>query len=179
MQYAEGKIGRIFVLRLEEGERLNDTLEAFARNHAIPRALAFYLGGAADGSRVVVGPDEERHDGIIPLIHTLVGSQEVLAVGTLFPTKLASRCSTCMRRQGGKAGQRWAAPGPEWMSGWWAKSSCWKSWGPGQNARKMDQPGSSCSRCHKKPVRVGSRRSRQAGEMLAGARSGAHNPRLR
>ncbi len=85
MQYAEGQIGRIFVLRLEEGERLNETLEAFARQKGLARGLAFYLGGAADGSAVVVGPDEERHDGLIPLIHTLVGAQEVLAVGTLFP----------------------------------------------------------------------------------------------
>lgn len=84
MQYAEGKIGRIFVLRLEDGERLNDTLEAFARDRGIARALAFYLGGSASGSRMVVGPDEERHDAIIPLLHTLMGAQEVLALGTLF-----------------------------------------------------------------------------------------------
>ena len=31
MQYTEGRMGRVFVLRLEDGERLNDTLETFAR----------------------------------------------------------------------------------------------------------------------------------------------------
>jgi predicted DNA-binding protein with PD1-like motif len=85
MQYTEGKIGRVFVLRLEEGERLNDTLEAFARDHGIGHALAFYLGGSAPGSKVVVGPDAEQTEAVVPLIHMLQGSQEVLALGTLIP----------------------------------------------------------------------------------------------
>ncbi len=83
MQYTEGGMGRVFVLRLEDGERLNDTLEAFAREHHLQHALAFYLGGSASGSLVVVGPDAERTDAVVPLIHMLQGSQEVLAVGTL------------------------------------------------------------------------------------------------
>ncbi|MHB9150618.1 MAG: PPC domain-containing DNA-binding protein [Thermoleophilia bacterium] len=57
MQYTEGTIGRVFILRLEVGEVLNDTIEAFARDHDVDRALVTYLGGSADGSRVVVGPE--------------------------------------------------------------------------------------------------------------------------
>jgi predicted DNA-binding protein with PD1-like motif len=68
MQYTEGRMGRVFVLRLEDGERLNDTLEAFARDHNLAHALAFYLGGSATGSQVVVGPDAERTDAIVPLM---------------------------------------------------------------------------------------------------------------
>jgi predicted DNA-binding protein with PD1-like motif len=83
MHYTEGRMGRVFVLRLEDGERLNDTLEAFAREHHLAHALAFYLGGSATGSRVVVGPDANRHDAVVPLVHMLSGSQEVLALGTL------------------------------------------------------------------------------------------------
>jgi predicted DNA-binding protein with PD1-like motif len=85
MQYTEGRMGRVFVLRLEDGERLNDTLEAFARQQNMAHALAFYLGGSADGSQVVVGPEAGRRDAIVPLIHKLSGSQEVLALGTLAP----------------------------------------------------------------------------------------------
>ncbi|MDO9531671.1 MAG: DNA-binding protein [Deltaproteobacteria bacterium] len=83
MQYTEGRMGRVFILRLEDGERLNDTLEAFARNHQLAHALAFYLGGSASGSTLVVGPDTERTDAVVPLLHMLQGSQEVLALGTL------------------------------------------------------------------------------------------------
>jgi len=84
MQYSEGRLGRIFTLRLEDGERLPDILEAFARERAIQRALVFYLGGAQDGSRVVVGPEAGKET-IVPMIHVLQGIQEVLAVGTIFP----------------------------------------------------------------------------------------------
>jgi len=87
MQYSEGRLGRIFALRLEEGERLNDTIEAFARERGISCAMAIFLGGSGDGSQVVVGPEANRGDAIIPLVHTLNGVQEVLAVGTLFPNE--------------------------------------------------------------------------------------------
>jgi len=85
VRYSEGSIGRVFVLRLEDGDLLNDTLERFAADRGVERGLAFYLGGSADGSRVVVGPDVAHEDGIVALVHTLAGPQEVLAVGTIFP----------------------------------------------------------------------------------------------
>jgi uncharacterized protein len=85
MQYSEGKIGRVFVLRLEDGERLPEVIEEFAANHHIAGGMVIYVGGAQHGSRLVVGPEAGRDDGIIPLIHSLQGIQEVLGVGTLFP----------------------------------------------------------------------------------------------
>ncbi len=72
MQYCEGQLGRVFILRLEEGERLNDCIEKFAREKEINHGLAFFLGGSADGSKVVVGPEANR-DQIIPMIHALRG----------------------------------------------------------------------------------------------------------
>ncbi len=74
MKHTQGAIGRIFVLRLEDGELLNDTLEVFARDHGVQRGLAFYVGGSAEGSRLVVGPDAGRDDAIIPLVHVLAGA---------------------------------------------------------------------------------------------------------
>ncbi len=85
MQYGEGRLGRVFALRLEDGDRLPDSIEAFAREHGIRSAMAMYLGGAAGGSRMVVGPEENRGDAVIPITYALKGIQEVLAVGTLFP----------------------------------------------------------------------------------------------
>lgn len=87
MQYREGRIGRIFVLRLEDGERLPQAIETFARDQAIKEAMVIYVGGAQSGSRLVVGPEAGRQDAIIPLIHTLAGIQEVVGVGTLFPNE--------------------------------------------------------------------------------------------
>ena len=85
MQYSEGTIGRIFALKLETGERLPDAIEDFAREHAVRSAMVVYVGGAGASSHLVVGPEENRGDDIIPLIHALAGIQEVVAVGTLFP----------------------------------------------------------------------------------------------
>jgi uncharacterized protein len=85
VQYSEGTIGRIFTLRLETGDRLPDTIESFALEHGINRAMVIYVGGAGEGSRVVTGPEKDRGDAIIPIIHALEGREEVLGVGTLFP----------------------------------------------------------------------------------------------
>jgi uncharacterized protein len=85
MQYDEGRIGRIFALKLEAGERLPDAVEEFAREHAVQRAMAVYVGGAGATSCLVVGPEENRGDAVVPMVHTLGGIHEVLAVGTLFP----------------------------------------------------------------------------------------------
>jgi predicted DNA-binding protein with PD1-like motif len=87
MQYREGRIGRIFVVRLEEGERLPETIESFARDQGLREAMVIYVGGAQDGSRLVVGPEAGRGEAIVPMIHTLAGIQEVLGVGTLFPNE--------------------------------------------------------------------------------------------
>lgn len=84
MQYSEGTIGRIFVLRLEDGDRIPETIEAFAREKDIQNAMVVCVGGAADGSRVVVGPEMGRDDSIIPITHTLTGNQEIMGIGTLF-----------------------------------------------------------------------------------------------
>lgn len=85
MKYSQGSIGRVFVLRMEDGDLLNETLEAFAAEQGVIRGLAFYLGGSAEGSRMVVGPDAGREDAVVPLVYTLSGPREALAVGTIFP----------------------------------------------------------------------------------------------
>jgi len=87
MRYSQGSIGRVFVLRLEDGDVLNQSLEAFAREHGVSRALAFYVGGAGPGSNVVVGPDAARTDAIVPLIYALTGPHETMALGTIFPNE--------------------------------------------------------------------------------------------
>jgi predicted DNA-binding protein with PD1-like motif len=85
MRYCEGHVGRVFVLRLEEGERIPDVIEQFAEAKGVQRATVLLLGGIDDGSKVVVGPEEGRGDEIVPLVHTLKGIQEILGVGTIFP----------------------------------------------------------------------------------------------
>ncbi len=86
MKYGEARAGRIFVLRLEDGEILHEVVEQFARDHAIRAATVIAVGGADEGSRLVVGPAVSRcAPPIAPLIGTLAGVHELAGVGTLFP----------------------------------------------------------------------------------------------
>lgn len=85
MQYSEGSLGRVFALRLDEGDRIPEVIEQFAADHQILRAAVLHLGGSADQSRFVVGPDSTANEKIIPLTHTLSGIQEIFGVGTIFP----------------------------------------------------------------------------------------------
>jgi len=88
---------------MEDGELLNDTLEAFAAEQGVMRGLAFYLGGSAEGSRMVVGPDAAREDAVVALVHTLSGPREALAIGTIFPDE-AGRPSVHMHGACGREG---------------------------------------------------------------------------
>jgi predicted DNA-binding protein with PD1-like motif len=84
LKYSEAKQGRVFILRLENGDILHECLESFAEEKGIRTAAAIVLGGADEGSRLVVGP-ETRTDPVVPMEHILDGVHEVAGVGTLFP----------------------------------------------------------------------------------------------
>ena len=85
MKYSEAKQGRIFVLRLEDGEVLHVNMENFAREHAIRAAALIVLGGADKGSKLVVGPEQGRSTPVVPMERVLGEAGEIAGVGTLFP----------------------------------------------------------------------------------------------
>jgi predicted DNA-binding protein with PD1-like motif len=85
MQYSEGTIGRVFTLKLDTGEKIPDAVVDFALEHGVRSAMVILVGGAGAESRMVVGPEENRGDEIVPITHTLGGIQEILGLGTLFP----------------------------------------------------------------------------------------------
>lgn len=85
MKYSEARQGRVFVLRLEDGDILHETLEAFARTQGIAAAALIVLGGADEGSCLVVGPEEGRSRPIVPMEEILDDVYEVSGVGTIFP----------------------------------------------------------------------------------------------
>jgi len=85
MKFTSATPGRIFILRLEDGEILHETIETFARQQGIRSAALIVLGGADAGSRLVVGPREARSSPIVPMEHVLDGTCETTGVGTIFP----------------------------------------------------------------------------------------------
>jgi predicted DNA-binding protein with PD1-like motif len=85
MRYSEAGLGRVFVLRLEDGDRIPGVIEQFAADMGLQRALCLILGGAGGGSRLVVGPENEGDMPPVPVVLPLEGVHEIAGVGTLFP----------------------------------------------------------------------------------------------
>ena len=85
MKYSEARQGRIFVIRLEDGEILHETLEQFAVDQGIQAAYLIVLGGADRQSRLVVGPEDGRAIPVNPMTHELGHVHEIVGTGTLFP----------------------------------------------------------------------------------------------
>ncbi len=85
MKYSEAKQGRIFVIRLEDGEILHECIEQFARDHEVVAAAVILLGGADAGSRLVVGPESDRSCPIVPTDIVLDRMHEITGTGTVFP----------------------------------------------------------------------------------------------
>ncbi len=84
MNYSEAKQGRIFILRLYQGEILHQVIEKFAEQKTIKSALCFFLGGAQDKSKVVVGPKDGKAMPPQPMVTLLMGVHESCGVGTIF-----------------------------------------------------------------------------------------------
>lgn len=84
MKAVEGKIGRVFVIRLEDGDILPGTLEKFAEKKGIKNGFVLLIGGIGSG-QIVVGPrysDEMPPD---PVLLPIDGAHEVVAIGILAP----------------------------------------------------------------------------------------------
>ncbi len=86
MQFTEAKLGRIFIVRLHDGDHLPDVLEQFAEKQKISSALCFMVGGVKERGRVVVGPKSPESEAfpVEPVVTLLAGVSEVAGVGTIF-----------------------------------------------------------------------------------------------
>ncbi|MCW3983885.1 MAG: DNA-binding protein [Candidatus Bathyarchaeota archaeon] len=84
MDYTEATIGRIFILRLHQGDILHQEIEKLAAQKQIKSALCFFLGGAEDQSKIVVGPKDGNAMPPQPMVTLLKGVHEGAGVGTIF-----------------------------------------------------------------------------------------------
>ena len=85
MKYSEAKQGRVFVIRLEDGDCLHEKIETFAKEKSIKMASLIAVGGADAGSKLVVGPENGRENPVVPMETTLNNVYEIAGTGTLFP----------------------------------------------------------------------------------------------
>ena len=87
MKYSEAERGRIFVIRLEDGDILHEEIEKFAQEKSISCAYLTAVGGIDEGSKLVCGPEDGRAETIHPEIIDINNVHEVTGTGTIFPDK--------------------------------------------------------------------------------------------
>jgi len=85
VKYTQAKQGRVFIIRLEDGDILHEEIEKLAVMQGIRAAALFAVGGADRDSTLVVGPREDRAQPVVPLERVLDNVHEMAGVGTLFP----------------------------------------------------------------------------------------------
>jgi uncharacterized protein len=84
MKATEGKIGRVFILRLEDGDIVPDCIEEFCRNNNILTGNVLLIGGIGAG-QVVVGPRVSADIPPEPMILPVDGAHEVVGIGIIAP----------------------------------------------------------------------------------------------
>ncbi len=85
MKYSQARQGRVFVIRLEDGDIIHEEIEKFAREQSVKAAALIILGGADKGSQLISGPEHGRAQTILPITHNFDNVHEVTGTGTLFP----------------------------------------------------------------------------------------------
>jgi predicted DNA-binding protein with PD1-like motif len=83
MQYTEGQLGRVFVVRIDDGEDMLVSLRQFINDKSVYAGSILFLGALMEG-RMVTGPEEPV---IPPIPHFVMfeGGWEVFGIGTIYP----------------------------------------------------------------------------------------------
>ncbi len=84
MKACEGRVGRVFVIRLEDGDVVPECIERFAEENGVSVGQAILVGGIGGGD-VVVGPRHSEERPPEPMLLPVDGAHEVVGVGVLAP----------------------------------------------------------------------------------------------
>lgn len=85
MKYSEAEYGRVFIIRLENGDIIHKEIEKFAEAKGIKAAGLLILGGADKTSNLVTGPENPGSRPINPMNTILENVHEITGTGTIFP----------------------------------------------------------------------------------------------
>jgi len=82
MKACQGRIGRVFIIRLEDGDVVPGCIERFAEENGVSVGQVILVGGVG-GGEVVVGPRSSEEMPPQPMLLPIDGAHEVLGVGVL------------------------------------------------------------------------------------------------
>jgi predicted DNA-binding protein with PD1-like motif len=86
MKATEGRVGRVFVIRLEHGDIIPDCIERFAEEKKISVGQVMMIGGVGEG-QVVVGPRRSNEMPPEPMFIPVDGAHELMGLGVIAPDK--------------------------------------------------------------------------------------------
>ena len=86
MKSTEGKVKRVFVLRLEDGDMVPECIEGFAGEKGIKVAHVILIGGIG-GGQIVSGPRKTEEMPPDPVLLPVEGAHEVMGLGIIAPDK--------------------------------------------------------------------------------------------
>ena len=86
MKASEGKLGRVFIVRLEDGDKVPSIIERFAEENKISVGQVILIGDIGSGE-VVVGPRRTNEMPPEPLLVPVDGAHETVGVGLIAPDK--------------------------------------------------------------------------------------------
>jgi len=84
MKACEGQMGRVFIIRLEDGDVVPGCIERFAEENGVSVGQVILVGGVG-GGEVVVGPRRSEEMPPQPMLLPIDGAHEVLGLGILAP----------------------------------------------------------------------------------------------
>lgn len=84
MKSCEGRLGRVFIIRLEDGDEVPSCIERFAEEKGISVGQVILVGGIGSGE-IVVGPRRSNESPPQPMLLPVDGAHEVIGAGVLAP----------------------------------------------------------------------------------------------
>ena len=84
MKSCQGKIRRVFVIRLEDGDVIPECIERFAKKNKVMMGHVILVGGIG-GGQIVVGPRRSEQMPPEPMLLPIDGAHEVAGVGVIAP----------------------------------------------------------------------------------------------
>ena len=82
MQYSEGHLGRIFMIRVDDGEDLLEAINRFVIGQKIKAGLLLFLGALREG-RLVTGPEQPVIPPV-PHFESITDGWEIFGMGTIY-----------------------------------------------------------------------------------------------
>ena len=84
MLATHGRPGRIFVIRLEQGDTIPEDIDAFAKENGIIHGSVLLIGGIG-GGQLVVGPRDSEELPPEPMLLPIDGAHEIVGIGLIAP----------------------------------------------------------------------------------------------